>query len=182
MRRGIIERLHFIYLVFICVGFTCTGKSSLGKCLCGETKNLWKAGIFGRYLAGWVPCRHVVNAPKQGHFSRRQGRCARIAWSGFAYNFLLESKTYILARWAFHLCEPCDMSIHFSQGDQNCTFIWAVRGRIRLADLPPKLPPKGFGTGRHRVALFCTHGTKSVLSLGTQYHQTQQNSIVTHKF
>ena len=28
----------------------------------------------------------------------------------------------------------------------------------------------------------CTHGTKSVLSLGTQYHQTQQNSTLTHKF
>ena len=27
----------------------------------------------------------------------------------------------------------------------------------------------------------CAHGTKSVLSLGTQYHQTQQNSIVTNK-
>jgi hypothetical protein len=53
--------------------------------------------------------------------------------------------------------------------------------RIRLAILPPKLPPKGFGTGQHDVALFCTHGTKPILSLGTQYHQTQQNSIVTHK-
>ena len=27
----------------------------------------------------------------------------------------------------------------------------------------------------------CKHGTKSVLSLGTQYHQTQQNNIPTHK-
>ena len=54
--------------------------------------------------------------------------------------------------------------------------------RIRLADLPPKLPPKGFGTGQHHAALFCIHGTKSVLSLGTQYHQTQQNNTLTHKF
>ena len=42
------------------------------------------------------------------------------------------------------------------------------------------------GTGRqpiqHRIAPFCTHGTKSVLSLGTQYHQTQQNITVTHDF
>ena len=29
---------------------------------------------------------------------------------------------------------------------------------------------------------FCIHGTKSVLSLGTQYHQTQQNITVTHDF
>ena len=36
--------------------------------------------------------------------------------------------------------------------------------------------------GQHRIAPFCTHGTKSVLSLGTQYHQTQQNITVTHDF
>ena len=54
--------------------------------------------------------------------------------------------------------------------------------RICLADLPPKLPPKGLGTGQHRIAPFCTHGTKPILSLGTQYHQTQQNSTLTHKF
>lgn len=47
--------------------------------------------------------------------------------------------------------------------------------------LPPKLPPKGVGTVNHRMAFFCTHGTKSVLSLGTQYHQAQQNNTVTHK-
>ena len=46
--------------------------------------------------------------------------------------------------------------------------------RISFADLPPKLPPKGVGTVHHRMAFFCTHGTKSVLILGTQYHQTQQ--------
>ena len=59
--------------------------------------------------------------------------------------------------------------------------IWTVLARIRLAILPPKLPPKGFGTGQYSVAPLCTHGTKSVLSLGTQYHQTQQNSTVMHK-
>lgn len=32
------------------------------------------------------------------------------------------------------------------------------------------------------AASLCTYGTKSVLSLGAQYHQTQQNSTVTHKF
>nr|DAQ61806.1 MAG TPA: hypothetical protein [Caudoviricetes sp.] len=47
--------------------------------------------------------------------------------------------------------------------------------------MPPKLPPKGVGTVHHRIAPFCTHETKPILSLGTQYHQTQQNNIPTHK-
>ena len=145
-------------------------------------KKSLESGDFGRYLAGWVPCRHVVNAPKQGHFSRRQGRCARMAWSGFAYNFLLEDKTYILILWAFHLREPCDVGICISQWNQSCAFIRAMLVRICLADLPPRLPPKGFGTVQYGVAPFCTHGTKSVSPLGTQYHQTQQNGTVTHKF
>ena len=101
---------------------------------------------------------------------------------GFVYNFLLGSKTYILVCWAFHLREPSDIGIHISQWNQSCAFIWLVRMRICLADLPPKLPPKGFGTGQHDAALFCTHGTKPILSLGTQYHQAQQNSTLTHKF
>ena len=73
------------------------------------------------------------------------------------------------------------MSIHFSQWNQSCAFIWAAQVRIRLADLPPKLPPKGVGTGQHDAALLCIHGTKYVLSLGTKYHKTQQNNTVTHK-
>lgn len=37
--------------------------------------------------------------------------------------------------------------------------------------------------GAQMVIYFpCTHGTKSVLSLGTQYHQAQQNRTVTHDF
>ena len=98
------------------------------------------------------------------------------------YNFLLEGKTYIRIRRAFHWQEPSAARIHVSQWDQSCAFIWALRVRIRLTDLPPKLPPKGFGTGQHDAALLCTHGTKSISSLGTQHHQTQQNSTVTHKF
>ena len=101
---------------------------------------------------------------------------------GFAYNFLLGSKTYILVCWAFHLCEPSDIGIHISQWNQSCAFILLVRMRICLADLSPKLPPKGVETGWHHAALFCTHGTKPILSLGLQYHKTQQNSTLTHKF
>ena len=141
-----------------------------------------KARNLGRYLAGQALCRCGANAPKQGRFSRRQGRCAGMLRVGFAYNFLLGSKTYILVCWAFHLREPSDIGIHISQWNQSCAFILLVRMRICLADLPPKLPPKGVGTVHHRIAPFCTHGTKSVLSLGTQHHQTQQNSTITHKF
>ena len=54
--------------------------------------------------------------------------------------------------------------------------------RIRFADLPPKLPPKGFGTGQHYVVFLCTHGTKSVLSLGTQHYKTQQKLVETISF
>ena len=101
---------------------------------------------------------------------------------GGAYNFLLGSKTYILVCWAFHLREPSDIGIHISQWNQSCAFILLVRMRICLADLPPKLPPKGVGTVHHRIAPFCTHETKPVLSLGTQHHQIQQNRTVTHDF
>ena len=38
-------------------------------------------------------------------------------------------------------------------------------------------PPKGFGTGRYHAVFLCTHGTKSVLSLGTQRHKTDKSSL-----
>ena len=81
----------------------------------------------------------------------------------------------------FTCVNPVMWVLIFLKWDQSCAFIWAMRVRISLTDLPPKLPPKGFGTGQHDAAPLCTHGTKSVLSLGTQYHQTQQNNILTHK-
>ena len=145
-------------------------------------KKSLESGDFGRYLAGWVPRRCSANVPKQARFSRWQGRCARVQWCRAAYNFLLESKISLRICWAFHLREPCDIGIRISQWNQSCAFIWAVLARIRLTNLPPKLPPKGFGTGQHHAALLCTHGTKSILSLGTQYNKTQQNSTLTHKF
>lgn len=43
-------------------------------------------------------------------------------------------------------------------------------------------PPKGFGTGQYHAAFLCTHGTKSVLSLGTQHHKTQQKLVETISF
>lgn len=45
-----------------------------------------------------------------------------------------------------------------------------------------KPPPKEFGTGRYHAALLCKHGTKSVLSLGTQHHKTQQKLVETISF
>ncbi|WP_370787745.1 hypothetical protein [Gemmiger formicilis] len=41
-----------------------------------------KAGNLERYLAGHAPCRCGLNAPKQGRFSRRQGRCVGLLWRG----------------------------------------------------------------------------------------------------
>ena len=82
-----------------------------------------KAGNLGRYLAGQALCRCGANAPKQACFSRRRGRCAGMLRVGFAYNFLLGSKTYILVCWAFHLREPSDIGIHISQRNQSCAFI-----------------------------------------------------------
>ena len=37
-----------------------------------------KVGSLERYLAGHAPCRCGLNAPKQGRFSRQQGRCAGV--------------------------------------------------------------------------------------------------------
>ena len=107
-----------------------------------------------------------------------QGWCS----VGLRYNFLLEDKTYTLILWVFHLRKPRDIGIHISQWNQSCAFIWLECARIRPAILPPKLPPKGAGTVQYRIAPFCTHGTKFVLNLGTQYHQTQQNNTLTPKF
>ena len=83
--------------------------------ICGKIKNARKAGILGQYLAGRLPRRCAVNAPKQACFSRRQGQCAGTVRSGVAYNFCIEGKTSLLVRWAFHLCEPCDVGICISQ-------------------------------------------------------------------
>ena len=44
----------------------------------------------------------------------RSGVCM-IALSWFSYNFLLEGKTYIRIRRAFHWQEPSDARIHVSQ-------------------------------------------------------------------
>ena len=140
-----------------------------------------KARNLGRYLAGWAPRADAARTRPNRGVSRGDRGGVRECCGG-AYNFLLGSKIYILVCWAFHLREPSDIGIHISQWNQSCAFILLVRMRICLADLPPKLPPKGVGSVHHRIAPFCTHGTKSVLSLGTQYHQTQQNITVTHDF
>ena len=47
-----------------------------------------KAGNLGRYLAGQAPCRCGANAPKQGRFSRRQGQCVVMLWSGACVQLL----------------------------------------------------------------------------------------------
>ena len=139
-----------------------------------------KARNLGRYLAGWAPRADAARTRPNRGVSRGDRGGVRECCGG-AYNFLLGSKIYILVCWAFHLREPSDIGIHISQWNQSCAFILLVRMRICLADLPPKLPPKGVGTVHHRIAPFCTHGTKSISLHGTQHYQTQQNSTVMHK-
>ena len=124
---GFVFALLVFYLlsIYLC-GLFLYRRNPSGQSLHRKSRSWVKAsnaGNLGRYLAGRLPRRYSVNPPKQARFSRRQGRCAGIAWSWLAYNFLLESKISSPVRWAFHLREPCDMSIHFSQWNQSCAFI-----------------------------------------------------------
>ena len=110
-------------------------------------KNPRKAGNLGRYLAGRVPRRCDVNAPKQGRFSRQQGRCAGMAWSGFAYNFCIESKTLLLVRGAFHLREPCDVGTHISQMRPKLRIYLSDAGKNQSHRFAPKTAPKRVWNG-----------------------------------
>mgnify|MGYP006972164474 CR=1 FL=1 len=100
-----------------------------------------------------------------------------------AYNLIPESRSYYLYRKALPLREPQEICAHNKTKAAQINERW---GKIPFLNnssiLPPKLPPKGFETVQHGAALLCTHGTKSIPSLGTQHHQTQQNRTVTHKF
>ena len=175
----------FAFLVFISAGFSCTGETRPGKACAGKAvlgQKSPKGREFG-VVYGWagIGADALRTRPNRGISRGDTGGVWGCCGVVLSYNFLPESKTYILVRWAFHLREPSDIGIHISQWNQSCAFILLVRMRICLADLHPKLPPKGVGTGQHRIAPFCTHGTKAVSPFGTQYHQTQQNNIPTHK-
>lgn len=79
------------YLVFISAGFSCTGETRLGKACAGKAvlgQKAPKAGNLGRYMAGRAPCRCGANAPRQGRFSRRQGRCAGVPRSSACVQLL----------------------------------------------------------------------------------------------
>ena len=56
--------------------------------------------------------------------SRGDGGGVR-GWRGvvLVYNFLPESKTYILVRWAFPVRKPRDVGIRIFQWNQSCAFI-----------------------------------------------------------
>ena len=75
-----------------------------------------KAGILGWYLAGRVPPPDALRTyPNRGVSRGDRGGVRR--WRGvvLVYNFLLEGKTYIRIRRAFHWQEPSDARIHVSQ-------------------------------------------------------------------
>ena len=105
-----------------------------------------------------------------------------MVYSWLAYNFLLENKTYILVRRAFHLREPCDVGICISQYETKAAHLFERCESESVSPIcPQNCPQKGLERVSTMQPPFCTHGTKSVLSLGTQHHQAQQNNIVTHK-
>ena len=66
--------------------------------------------VFDWTATAPIGCEHA----QTGAF-RLQGRCAGMLRVGFAYNFLPESKTYILVHWAFPVRKPCDVSTRISQ-------------------------------------------------------------------
>ena len=57
-----------------------------------------------------------------------------------------------------------------------CFPIYKIASSRKGSSRKTKPPPKGFGTGRYHAAFLCTHGTKSVLSLG-QHHKTDKSSL-----
>ena len=65
----------------------------------------------GRGLSIWDTFSHTPGKTRNGD----TGDIALSLIHIFSYNFLLESKTYILARWDFHLREPRNVGIRISQ-------------------------------------------------------------------
>ena len=57
----------------------------------------------------------VRTRPNRGVSRGNRGDVRGLCEVVLAYNFLLENKTYILVRRAFHLREPCDVGICISQ-------------------------------------------------------------------
>lgn len=82
-----------------------------------------KRGIWGNIWLGGHRSDAVRMRPNR-RVSRGDGGGVR-GWRGvvLAYNFLLEGKTYIRIRRAFHLREPSDIGIRISQWNQSCAFI-----------------------------------------------------------
>ena len=67
-------------------------------------------------------------------------------------------------------------------GGVQMVIYFPIKSSSRKGSRKTKLPTKGLGTGRSHAAFLCTHGTKSVLSLGTQHHKAQQKLVETISF
>ena len=74
-----------------------------------------KAGNLGRYLAGQDCADAVRTRPNRGVSRGDGGGVQECRGVVLVYNFLLEGKTYIRIRRAFHWQEPSDARIHVSQ-------------------------------------------------------------------
>ena len=83
-----------------------------------------ESGDFGAVFGGTVHLADRLRTPANRGVSRGDRGGVR-GWRGvvLAYNFLPESKTYILVSRAFHLREPGDIGIHISQWNQSCACI-----------------------------------------------------------
>ena len=105
--------------MFICAGFSCTGETRPGKACTGKAvlgQKASEAGNLGRYLAGPSTAPMLCECAQTGAFLAVTGAvCGDCCGVVLAYNFLLESKIYILILWAFPAWELCDTGICFSQ-------------------------------------------------------------------
>ena len=103
----------FIWLL-ICAGENRPGNACTGKAVLGQ-KSL-KDGEFGA-VYGWagIGTDAARTRPNRGVSRGDRGDVRGLCEVVLAYNFLLEDKTYILVRRAFHLRKPCDVSTRISQ-------------------------------------------------------------------
>ena len=89
----------------------------------------------------------VRTRPNRGVFRGDRGGVRGCCGVGFAYNFLLESKTSLLVRGAFHLREPCDVGTHISQMRPKLRIYLSDAGKNQSHRFAPKTAPKRVWNG-----------------------------------
>ena len=109
----------FAFLVFICADFSCTGETRPGKACAGKAvlgQKSPKGREFG-VVYGWagIGADALRTRPNRGISRGDRGGVWGCCGVALSYNFLPESKTYILVRWAFPVRESRDVDIRISQ-------------------------------------------------------------------